>query len=193
MFHAENRQAALEAARRAHHYHFGMMHDYFIMQDKPDVDMTLATPTNMRPPLTYTVRIALPKPPPRSSKEPRTATKLAESLTLSKTEITFTFWLPWIIPLDGEQPVRCTAPDCPLAYLLHYEGVFVVEREHLDAPERSRKNIPPSKIWEAETRVHDGCPTTEDLNVTEAFARYHYWYNRRGQEVSYRSFRNSRH
>lgn len=176
MFPAENRQAALEAARRAHHYHFGMMHDYFILQDKPNMNITLSRPITMRPPLTYTAGFVLPSPPPTSSNKHHTATELAKPST---TDVTFTCWLPWVIPLDTELPVRCTAPDCPLAYLFHYEGVFVVERENLDAPPRSRTNYSPSKIWEAQMRVNDWCPTDEDLIVIDDFKRYHYWYNRR--------------
>ena len=179
MFLAENCQAALEAARRAHHYHFGMMHDCFIMQDKPKIDMILSKPINMRPPLMYTVEFVLPGPPPTSCQENREATALAGPSTRSTTEITFRFWLPWVVPLDREQPIPCTAPDCPLAHLFHFVGVFVVEREHLDDPPRSRNTYSPSKIREAQTRVDDGCPTNEDLNVTEAFNGYHYWYNRR--------------
>lgn len=192
MFLTENREAALEAARRAHHYHFGMTHDHFIVQDQPNIDMTLSTPINMRPPRTYTVEIALLGPPPTSSEENRIATALPGPSPRLTTEITFVFWLPWIMPLDSESPDPCFAPGCPLAHLFHFEGVFVVERDRLDASPRFRNAYSPSDIWEAQTRVDNECPTDEDLNITEAFDRHHYWYNLR-KEYPYRLLHNFGH
>ena len=188
---AKNRQAALDAARTAHEFHFGYKHCYFTMQDSPDVDLTLANPNNMRPPLTYRAEFKLPGPPRPLSEEHLTAIERAEPPAAPITSITFKYWLPWDIHTDDEPPVQCTAQDCPLACLFHYKGLFMASGDLLVAPEHFGNSDPPRRVWEAEKRSKGKCPTDEDLKIVDGFAKYHYWFALKGYENSARAFLDS--
>lgn len=188
---AKNRQAALDAAIRAHGIHFGYKHCYFTLQDSPDVDITLANPTSMRTPQTYTIEFKLPGPPRPLSEEHQTATERAEPPAAPTTSITFRYWLPWDILTSNEPPVQCTAHDCPLAGLFHYKGLFMVGGEPLVGSKRFGYSDPTTRIWEAEKRSKGECPTDKDLKIVDGFAKHHFWFALKGYHTAARKFLDS--
>ena len=190
---AECRAAALDAAIKAHLYHFTKHHTYVCTQDAPDVDNITAYRSliNKGPPLTYTVKFEVPGLQQPEGEAHLIAIGLAEPPKPPTTSITFRYWLDdedFPIIDKNAVPAQCTDHNCPLGCFFHYKGLFVDEGTYLDAPEQFGNTCPPSRIWDADKRVKLRLGASDmDRKLVKAFAQYHYWYYGQEYEGSYRA------
>lgn len=178
----ESRDAALEAAVRAHLFHFSKDHTYIYSQDTPDVNMTTYRCSNKGPPLTYTVKFELKGLRQTESKAHLIAVGLAKPPTLPTTSITFRYWLDNDFPIkDKLAPAQCTDHNCPLGYCFHFKGLFMADCTYLDAPDYFGNTRPPGRIWDADKKVKLQLGASDwDRKLVKTFAQHHYWYY--GQE-----------
>ena len=190
---AESCAAALDAAIKAHVFHFSKDHKYVVTQDTSDVDMITSTFSNMEPPLTYTVKFELTGLKPAESEAHLIAIGLAEPPTFLPpvtTSITFHYWLDEDFSIkDKSAPVQCTDHHCPLGYFFHYKGLFVDDGGScMDAEEYFGNTCPPARIWDAEKRIKLLKGASDmDRKLVKAFAQYHYWYYGQEYEGSVRA------
>lgn len=188
MPHAECRGAALDAAIKAHIFHFGRDHTFVIIQD--GVEVTKRKSSNQGPSLKYTVEFEVPGIRQSEMEAHLISIGLAKQPTPPKTppptSITFEYWLEEDFPIkDKLAPEECTDRNCPLGYFFHYKGLFIDDGGCLDAAEYFGNTCPPARIWDADKRVKLRLnPTDMDRKLVKTFAEFHYWHFGQGYEGS---------